>query len=94
MNAASNIEHESFMSSLMVFVKGSLIFVVSQAWNTAIQNLITTSGFADSGRIYYALGITFFSIYVLKMFSNIGKIIETCKTTLNGKCQQWWGERP
>ena len=92
MNSTSNIEHESFMSSLMVFVKGSLIFVVSQAWNTAIQNLITSSAgeFADSRRLYYALGITFISIYILKMISNIGIIIENCKNSLNSKCKQWW----
>jgi hypothetical protein len=98
--SSTNIEHESFMSSLIVFIKGSLIFVVSQAWNSAIQHAIENSTifngdtFKNYGKIFYALTITFAAVYVLKLISNIKKIIENCRNSLSEKCRRWnrWWE--
>ena len=76
---SSNIEHDSFFNSLVVFIKGSLIFVVSQAWNSAVQNLIETNQlFNQYGKIYYALAITIIAVYTLKVISNLKKIFEKC----------------
>lgn len=84
-------EHDSFINSLVVFIKGALVFVVSQAWNSAIQNLIETNKlFNQYGKIYYALAITIIAVYALKVISNLKKIFDKCSNTLNNKCYSWF----
>lgn len=83
-----NLEQDSFMDNMIVFIKGSLIFVVSQAWNSAVQYLIEKNKLNDYGKIVYAVTITIIAIYVLKIISNLKKIIDRCKFDLNEQCQK------
>lgn len=77
-------ESDSFTNNFVIFIKGSLIFVVSQAWNTAIQDLINRFKiFENYGKILYALLITFISIYILRIISNTNKILDKCKDRLS-----------
>lgn len=75
---------DSFTNNFVIFIKGSLIFVVSQAWNSAIQDLIGRFKFFENyGKILYALLITFISIYVLRIISKTNKLIDKCKDRLS-----------
>ena len=82
------IEQESFASNLIFFVKGSLIFVVSQAWNSAIQDLIQrTAVLSEYGPLIYAIFITFMAVYILKIISNLTKMLNQCDLAAVGsKC--------
>ena len=76
----NGLEQDSFFGSVATFIKGALVFTVSQAWNSAIQNLIETTGFLnDYGKIAYALFITFMAVYILKVLYNLKIIYEKCK---------------
>ena len=82
---------DSFLTNLTVFIKGALIFVVSQAWNSAMQDFISRTKFFDEyGKLLYALLVTVFAVYVLKLLSNIGKILVNCRDTINRKCLRWF----
>lgn len=75
---------DGFRDNFIIFIKGSLIFVVSQAWNSAIQDLIGKMTIFDNyGKLLYALLITFVSIYVLRILSNTNKLIDKCKDRLS-----------
>lgn len=82
------IGQEPFMNSLVTFFKGALVFVVSQAWNSAIQDLIQKTHFLSShhGKLVYAFLITCFAVYILKILSRLTIIIEDCQKAINAKC--------
>jgi len=82
-----NIDQDSFFDSLILFIKGSMIFVVSQAWNSAVQDLITRCQLNEYSRFVYALLVTFAAVYILKMISNIKRIIDNCQSSLSAKCK-------
>jgi len=84
-----NVEKDSFVTSLAIFIEGSLIFVVSQAWNSAVQDMITKSQLDSYGRFVYALIITFVALYALRMMSKIKKIWTDCRSTIGQKCGKW-----
>ena len=85
-----NIEKDNFLDSILVFIKGALVFTVSQAWNSAIQNLIEKNVFLSNyGKVYYAILITFLAVYILKIINNLKKIWKSCQETVNGKCQNF-----
>jgi len=82
MDGQINIENETFFCNLITFIKGSLVFVVSQAWNSAIQDLLAQSWiFSKYGKIIYAIAITFFSVYILKSLTGVTKIINKCSNS-------------
>jgi hypothetical protein len=81
MDGQINIENENFFCNLITFIKGSLVFVVSQAWNSAIQDLLAQTWiFSKYGKIIYAVVITFISVYVLKSLTGVNKIIQKCSS--------------
>lgn len=83
MPTIADMENESFLDSVIVFVKGALIFIVSQAWNSAIQSMIESSVFFHRyGKIAYALFITLFAVYTLKIITNFNYIIKICRDQL------------
>lgn len=85
MTTPDAVERESFVGNLVVFVKGAMIFVVSQAWNSAIQDLLQrTELFNNYGKVVYAIFITLASVYILKLISGVGRLVRTCQNNLFG----------
>lgn len=85
-----DVENDNFFCNLITFIKGSLVFVVSQAWNTAIQDLLLHNWFFSKyGKIIYAVTITFVSVYILKSLTRVNKIIEKCR----GNCFLFGGNK-
>ena len=84
-------ENSGFFDSMVVFIKGSLIFTVSQAWNSAIQDLLEKSDFFKNyGKLAYALLITVMAVYTFKVISNLKRLIETCKNSMRtSDCFEW-----
>ena len=84
---SSDIENNSFFDSVIIFIKGALIFIVSQAWNSAIQDLIERSKFFHVyGKLAYALIITLVAVYTLKVIINLRRLLATCGDNLTSEC--------
>jgi len=86
---ANDIEQNGFIDSVTAFIKGALVFTVSQAWNSAIQDLIEKNEFFRKyGKIVYALIITLIAVYALKVITNLRKLLETCQN-YGQDCFRW-----
>jgi len=87
---AADLEHDSFVDSVIVFIKGALVFTVSQAWNSAIQDLIEKSEFFSKyGKVVYALVITLAAVYTLKVIVNLRRLLDVCRHNLTPECFNW-----